>query len=135
MTHSCLDLLRSLGLPVGHHVLFGSGPLLARGWIDEVGDLDVLARGPAWERARQLGDEVHLDEWNVTIIEIDEVITIGTRWAVGEVDVDDLIDRAEMIDGIPCAPLRDVITYKRILARPKDLAHLDIIAARLDPGM
>lgn len=128
--HRLLDELAALALPAVHYVVFGSGPLLARGWIDDAGDLDVLARGAAWERARRLGTEEYLADWDVTVVNIGPDITVGTRWAIGDVDVDALIDRAEVIDGLPFAPLADVVTYKRIAGRPRDLAHLAVIAER-----
>lgn len=128
-----LDRLRALELPVGDHALFGSGPLLVRGWIDEVGDLDVVARGTAWERAQQLGTLVHLPEWDVTVVEIGDAITVGNRWAIGVVDIDELIDGAELVDGIPCARLDQVVAYKRISDRPKDRKHLEIIEAHVGP--
>jgi len=47
--------LRALGLPAGDYAVFGSGPLAIRGLIEGARDLDVVARGTAWERARRLG--------------------------------------------------------------------------------
>lgn len=46
--HSMLQDLLDLGLATGDHALFGSGPLLARGWIDDASDPDVIARGAAY---------------------------------------------------------------------------------------
>ena len=125
--HPLLDELRSLGLPAGDYAVFGSGPLLARGWIADAGDLDVVARGRAWTRAAELGPLVHLAEWHVDVIEIGSAITIGRTWAIGDVDVDDLIDSAEWIDGLPFARLELVADYKRVAGRPKDRDHLAII--------
>lgn len=129
--HRLLEDLAALELPPGDFVIFGSGPLLARGWIDDVGDLDVVARGAAWDRARELGREEHLEEWGVTVVNIGAGITVGTRWAIGDVDVNALIDGAEVIDGLPFAPLDAVVAYKRISARPKDLEHLAVVAHHL----
>ena len=125
--HPALTELRELGLERADHALFGSGPLLVRGWIDEVGDLEVIARGTAWEQAQEIGELVHLDAYNVDIVEIGDMITVGTSWGYGDVDIDHLIDTAEDIDGIRCVQLQHVVAYKRVAARPKDLAHLDII--------
>ena len=122
-----LGELRSLNLPLGDYVIFGSGPLLARGWIDEVGDLDVLARGDAWTRAQELGTIQYLNEWDVVVVNIGPDITVGTRWAIGDVDTDVLIETSEVIDGLPFATLDAVVAYKKLARRPKDLAHLEII--------
>lgn len=125
--HHLLDELRALRLPVGDYVVFGSAPLLVRGWIDDVGDLDVLARGGAWDRAVELGTTRYLEEWDVTVADIGSNITVGTRWAIGNVDTDLLIETAEIIDGLPFASLEAVMTYKQTAQRPKDVVHLEII--------
>jgi hypothetical protein len=128
--HPLLAALLALELPVGDYALFGSGPLLARGWIDEVGDLDVLARGAAWDKARRLGAMRRLEPYDVDVIFVGEDISIGTTWGLGEFSVDQLIDEAELIEGIPCVPLRHVVAYKRIADRPKDRAHIAVIEDR-----
>jgi hypothetical protein len=48
-------MLRALGLPTADYAVFGGGPLAVRGLIEEVHDLDVVARGAAWEQAKGLG--------------------------------------------------------------------------------
>ena len=127
--HPLLRELLDLGFPEGDYALFGSGPLLVRRWIDEVGDLDVIARGAAWDQARRLGEPTRDDEVDFEIVAIGESITVGPKWGIGEVSVDDLIDEAEIVDGIPCARLEHVIAYKRLADRPKDRDHLAIIKA------
>ncbi len=129
-SHDLLDELRGLSLPLGDFVVFGSGPLLVRGWIEEAGDLDVVARGAAWERAQELGTLEHLEPWGVTIVNVGRDITVGTRWAIGDVDTDALIDGAEIIAGLPFASLDAVVAYKRISDRPKDRAHIELIQRR-----
>ena len=106
------DLLRTLELPAGDYVIFGSGPLIVRGIIEAGNDLDVLARGVAWEKALELGELVYLPEHDVEIVScFDGVVTIGTKWAIGDFKVDELIDTAETIDGLPFAQLVHVIRY------------------------
>ncbi len=117
-----------MALPTGHYAIFGSGPLLAKGIIDSVNDLDVICRGPAWERACELGDLVPLEGTDVTIVSTHEgAITFGRSWAYGSVDLADLIATAEMIEGLPFVRMEHVIEYKTIAGRPKDLAHLALI--------
>jgi len=128
LTHPLVVELLDLDLPIGDWALFGSGPLLIRGWIDEVGDLDVISRGVAWEKARQMG---HLETvaGGIEIAVVGSHITIGSSWAYGDPDVEHLIDTSEMIDGVPCVTIDHVVAYKRIADRPKDRAHLAVIEA------
>ena len=126
--HPYVRSLVEASLPAGDWALFGSGPLLLRGWIDAVGDLDVVSRGAAWERAKRLGDPSTLADGN-QIVAIGEGVTVGTTWLYGDFSIDELIDTAEMIDGIPCVRLEHVVAYKQLSDRPKDREHLAIIEA------
>jgi len=124
------ERVRSLALPAGDYAIFGSGPLIVRGVIEPTNDLDILSRGEAWLRAQQLGDLIYLPDFEVDIVScFDGAITIGTRWAIGEFDVDDLIDTAEVINGLPFVRLEHVVHYKQIAGRPKDRAHLQRLEA------
>ena len=125
-----LGEVRGLGLPAGNFVLFGSAPLLVRGIVPPTGDVDVLARGPAWEAARALGSTVRLPHYDVDVVRLlDGRIEIGTVWGIGDVDVDDLIDAAEVIDGLPFGALAHVRAYKELAGRPKDREHLRLLDA------
>lgn len=130
--HPLIDRLRSLGLPDGDWALHGSGPLLLRGWVEDVGDLDVVCRGPAWHRATQVGEVGILRPDGVEIVNVDGgAITIGRSWRYGDTPVDEYIDTAEEIVGIPCVRLEHIVAYKRIADRPKDREHLRVIAEQL----
>ena len=128
--HRLFERLRELALPDGEYAVFGSGPLLARGLVDDVGDLDVLVRGYAWDAAAVHGRLVHLDRYGVDVIEVDGgELTFGRSWGIGSFDVDDLIDSADTISGLPFVRIADVVAYKRIAGRPKDAAHLKALDA------
>lgn len=128
--HPWLAQLTALELPAGDYALFGSGPLLARGWVSETSDLDVIARGAAWDRALQLGEMIHLAAYDVEVVQIGKHITVGKRWGIGDFNIDDLIDTAELIGAIPCVRLEHVAAYKRIANRAKDRRHLEVMIRR-----
>jgi hypothetical protein len=107
------------------------GVLSFVGAVEEAGDLDVLARGAAWGQAQELERIEHLQEWGATVANMGSCIAVGTRWAIGEVDSDALIDGAELFAGLPFASLGAVVAYRRISDRPKDPAHIEIIERRL----
>ena len=115
-------------MPDKDWALFGSGPLLVRRWIDEVGDLDVISRGDTWRWVAENGDPIELAD-GVTIYAFGKV-TIGDSWAYGDLSIDELIDTAETVDGFPCVQLKHVVAYKKLANRPKDRDHLAIIADR-----
>ena len=129
------DLLRSLELPIGDYAIFGSGPLIIRGVIEATNDLDVVSRNAAWRRAGSLGEIVVLPEDGAEVVScFGGAITVGTSWLYGDFDIDELIDTAEIIAGLPFVRLEHVVAYKRIAARPKDLRHLEALEA-WSPGL
>jgi hypothetical protein len=121
------ELVSVLDLDRRDFVIFGSCPLLAHGLRQRVTDIDVVARGPVWHRVCQTGILT-----TGTINEAPMVtfwgglIQFSSGWISEQWDTDDLIDRAETIEGLPFAQLTDVLAYKRTLRRPKD--HSDIQA-------
>lgn len=119
------DRLRAMDLPPGSYAVFGSGPLAARGLVDEVGDLDVIVRDSAWSRVEQLGTVVmHGDD---PVVDLGNGLTFGRSWAYGSFDIKQLIEDAQMIDGLPFVRLKAVLEYKRIAGRPKDLRHIELM--------
>jgi len=126
-----LQSVAELRLPAGEFAIFGSGPLLVRGVVDAVNDIDIICRSAAWNHAKEFGKEIHLDYYDVDIISIDNgSITLGRSWAYGDFDVDELINSAELIAGLPFVRLEYVIAYKRIANRQKDIEHLHALEAK-----
>jgi hypothetical protein len=126
-----LVALRDLELPAGDYAVFGSAPLAMAGIIDDVGDLDVLCRGAAWEAVSQLAPAMELPEHGVSVVSLlDGALTFGTTWAIGDIDPDAVIDGAVSVDGLSVARVEDVIAYKSASMRPKDVAHLEAVARR-----
>jgi hypothetical protein len=118
----------SLELPANDYVLFGSLPLLAHDLIENVNDIDILARGSAWEYAQTFAkaELAPMGEWRVKL----EFIEIYNAWL--GMDVDAIIDRAIFINGLPYADLRDVLEFKQKLNRPKDADHIRCIKEHLE---
>ena len=122
-------LVSELDLDVRDFVIFGSGPLLAHGLRYGIHDLDVVARGPAWQRVLEHGCP-GTGSVNGAPMALfwDGLIQFSQGWISADWDADDLIDRAQRVQGWPFATLTDVLAYKEILLRPKD--YPDIAALR-----
>jgi hypothetical protein len=122
-------LVTELDLDRRDLVIFGSGPLLAHGLRDSIGDLDIVARGTVWQRVSAYGCP-GTGSVNGAPLALfwGGLIQVSPGWISADWDAGDLIGRAEIIQGWPFAPLADVLAYKRILLRPKD--HPDIAALR-----
>ncbi|SEP74383.1 hypothetical protein SAMN05216188_101352 [Lentzea xinjiangensis] len=124
--HPLFRRLDQLDLDRDNFAIFGSAPLYIRKMIPSIGDLDIVARGSAWERACRLGKPVFTPPRGVPIIQFWEgKIEVFSEWLPRLWDADFLIDQSEWLGGFRFVRLECVVTYKLLLQRPKDLVHLD----------
>ena len=130
--HPLIRRLRELDLPRGDWALFGSGPLLLRGWIDEVGDLDIICRGAAWDRAREVGETRHPATRRGRDRQHRRRRHHHRHGRGGTATPRSMTSSTppRRSTGIPCVLLEHIVAYKRIADRPKDRAHLAVIAER-----
>lgn len=118
--------VRALELPPDDYAVFGSAPMLAWGLVAEVGDIDLVATRSAWQRACRI-ETPETAPGGDQVVHVGSGIDIFNGWL--SLDIDAVIRRAEMIDGLPVARLSDVAAYKRLLDRPKDRIHLELLEA------
>jgi hypothetical protein len=130
--HRLIRLLENLALPASDYVVTGSGPLLAHGLKKDIHDIDLVARGRAWELAARLG-EVHRSKSGLgRAIELaDGRIEVFDHWLGGLTDVNAMIDSAELFEGLPFLSLQDTLLWKRGLGRAKDLRDIALIERHL----
>jgi hypothetical protein len=121
--------VKALGLPLGQYVVFGSGPLAARS-IRATSDVDLFT-------TTALYDQLRADGWQ----EVEKPVEAGglylahgiyeadDKWRYGAYDPrpEDIIEAADTIDGVPFAPLLEVLKWKRAFGRPKDAADVQLI--------
>ncbi|MFF2750509.1 hypothetical protein ACFVVA_33840 [Kitasatospora sp. NPDC058048] len=119
--HPLVQNLMSLHLPTRDYVVAGSGPLLAHGLKQDVGDLDIVARGRAWEIITALAPPVPAPSGHGRMaLLFDGAIEAFDTWLPGTCERDELIEEAELIHGIPFSPLRRVLRWKQLYDRSKD---------------
>ncbi|MGC4952188.1 hypothetical protein ACLQ2P_03090 [Actinomadura citrea] len=110
-------------------VIVGSAPLLAHGIGDGVlRDLDVVACGSTWRQVHATG----VRGMTGTITGAPVVSFCGGRVHFSETwfgprSTRELLDRAEIIGGLRFASLPDVLDYKRVAGRDKDLRHIEAV--------
>lgn len=130
--HVLIRLLAGLRLPPSDYVVTGSGPLLAYGLKTTIHDLDLVARGAAWERAAARGRvTLAASGLGLRVGLFDGRIEVFDHWLAGFTDVDAMIDGAEHVEGIPFMSLGDTLRWKRGLGRAKDLADVALIEHHL----
>ena len=123
-----IQKLLSLNLPSEDYAVFGSGPMFAHGIKDLSHDVDIIARGKAWEKALTLGQQ--------QISKIDSILFVDffggevsafNSWAPGVWSIDDLINSADIIDGIRFVTLENVYKWKKLRNSEKDKEHLELL--------
>jgi hypothetical protein len=121
--------VKSLELPDGQYVVFGSGPMQVHG-IRESDDIDILVLPELYKSLKQQGwpekrwkppyPSDYLYKGNFQIV---------YNWNYGEYnpDPEQLIEQSEIIQGIPFARLEEVLRWKRVLGREKDQRDIKLI--------
>lgn len=125
-----------LGLPASEFVIAGSAPLLVCGVLDSVTDIDIVARGIAWERAQNLGAATAAPSGHGHMVRIfGGQVEIFDTWLPGPWTTDTLIDEARQFSGINFTSLETTRQWKRGIDRQKDRAHLALLDrnGRRDP--
>jgi hypothetical protein len=134
LDHRFIARLIEFGLDRDDFVLYGSAPLLAYGLREDIRDLDVVTRGHTWRHVSARGVP------GVGAISGDPVthfwggrIQFSQGWISPAWDPDELIDSAEVIEGLRFAQLTDVLAYKQVLRRPKDIEDIRRILTIVEP--
>jgi hypothetical protein len=121
-------------------LIAGSARLWAGGITHQLSDLDLLVRpgSGTWERAVEIAFE-HSLVFDHTALRISAyngdkiallyggLIEVCESWLLPGSDTELLLKTADEIDGLKYLPLSEVIAYKRMLMRDKDLVDLAAI--------
>jgi len=122
-----LSQLKKLRLPPDQFAIFGSGPLAVRG-IRESKDLDIIAKKSLWDELAQQYPPLPEKPYCIRIGDLE----IFNQWQPWFEDVDELIDSADIFNGIRYAKLDYVIQWKKAMRRPKDFDDLRLIEKYLN---
>lgn len=122
--------MKNIGLPAGSYAIFGSGPMGVRG-IRDCGNMDVVVTDELFDEYRGMSG------WDLKDSRDDEYllnngIFLWKGWGPGEWNVKQLIEDAEMIEGLPFVRLSDVLKWKKLSGREKDLKDIKLIESYLD---
>ncbi len=114
--------IAELNLDKDSYIVVGSGILGALG-IRESSDIDLVVTEDVYQRIKKLGWKKAL--WGDHIVFQQDVFDIGNDW-YGE-RVEDLLKRAQVIDGVPYLSVDDVYEWKKKQGREKGLRDLTLI--------
>lgn len=123
------EAVKQLNFPIGHYMICGSGPLGIRN-LRPVRDIDIAVTNDLWNRLKETYPVIQEQNYKRLIISKDLIEVIGefgqcspyySENAGGFDAVEERIARAEVIDDLPFEALEDVIYFKKIMCREKDL--------------
>lgn len=118
--------VKELNLPIGKYALFGSAPLGIRN-LKDCHDVDIIVTEELWNEYK------NKPEWELKemLNKFKDVylcngdIELWKNWRPESWDMEDLINNAEMIDGLPFVKLEEMIKWKKMNGREKDLKDVE----------
>jgi len=126
-----IRIVKSLGFPIGSYVVF-SGSTLAVHGIRETSDVDIVCTPELFAQCKAEGwTEYPKSDGSHYLKRADVELCTEVRCAGLLLTAEELIARAEVIDGIALASLEDVKAFKKAYGRAKDLMDLVFIDAYL----
>lgn len=115
-----LKKFRELKPPLNQYAIFGAGPMTIRG-IRKSKDLDVIVTDDLYKKLLKRYKETKSGQIKIGKIEI-----FSPQSALID-NPEELIDRAETIQGFKFIRLDDLIKWKKKLGRKKDLEDIELI--------
>lgn len=118
--------LKELNLQKEKFAIFGSGPMGIRD-LKEIGDLDIilpenifndLKKRPDFKLDKKKSGNEYLKK---------DGIEFYKNWHPGNWDIDKLIQEAEIINDLPFVKLEDVLKWKKLKMREKDIKDIELI--------
>jgi hypothetical protein len=122
------DRVKRLNLPLSQYVIFGSGPLEAHG-IRATRDTDLLVTPELYQELKRRPGWSERDWSDGGRYLAFEEVEADDSWDYGAYNPhpEEVIARAEMINGLPFAPISDVLAWKKAFNRPKDQVDIKLI--------
>jgi hypothetical protein len=124
--------VKSLNLPIGQYIIFGSGPLAVHG-IRDARDIDLFVTTDLYKQLEAEGwQEKEWSDGGYYLAK--DIFQADDSWHYGDYNPapEEIIARSEIFDGVPFACLTDVLEWKRAFGRPKDLIDIELIEKYLE---
>lgn len=119
-----MEELKQLNLPEDKFAVFGSGPMAIRG-IREADDIDIIVLSELFEGlVEKYGEEkIKMGLYNQRSIQLGD-IEVWEGWAPGEWNIEKLIKEADVFYGARFVKLEEVLKWKKLMGRDKDLKDI-----------
>jgi hypothetical protein len=122
--------LKQLNLPIGEYAVVGSAVMTMHG-LRPAGDIDLIVSERVYKQLKANGWREKLREGTHGRPQslYEDVFDAGMAWGVGAYhpSPQELIDNAQIIEGVPCVSLTAVRDWKKECGREKDLVDVALI--------
>lgn len=125
-----IEEVKKLNFPLGQYVIVGSGPMAIRG-LREARDIDIVATVELFEKCKSTGWQImpwtYPEKVGQIYLKQDNVeLYLDVNCGNFNPTTAELIERAEIIEGIPFTTLKDMINFKRAYNKEKHLQDIKI---------
>jgi len=124
-TQEKINKVLSLELPKDKYCVYGGFVLELLG-IRESDDIDIIVKDNLWEKLKQKYPENQYKDKKGNRINIDN-IEIWEHLRPYKENPEEIIDRANKIQGIKTMSLDDLVEFKKAYGREKDLKDIELI--------
>lgn len=115
-----------MDLPIGRYAILGSGPLAVRG-IRDTKDIDLIVAPDVYEYyKKQKGWKLKFAYGNFFLRKGNVEIWKKIGFWKSRVDIQDFINRAELVEGLPFVNMEDFIFWKKKGFRKKDKKDVEL---------
>lgn len=127
-----IQKIRELNFPIGKYIVLGGSSLAVRN-IRDTKDLDILLLPELFNKLSREGWDFDVEyerKWNKKRLKKEDIELYPYLYLERQerfLDVQELINSADMIDGIPFQPLKNLIMCKLESRREKDLNDVKLI--------
>jgi hypothetical protein len=118
-----LEELTALNLQPGDYVIFGSGPLAVRN-LREAKDIDFIVSDKIWPDLKNKYLQYYNPEKNFVSV---GNLEFSNTWPDIAGNPQELIKKAEIIEGLPFVRLEYVLEWKTNRGSEKDLRDIELI--------
>ena len=120
-----LNKFKKLNLPDGDYVIYGSGPLGIRG-IRKIHDLDVVVKDSLYLKLIKKYKKFERKDKEKRFIKLGKIEIIPASSSLIK-NIEEIIKRADIINGLRFVKLEDLIRWKKKMGRPKDFKDIKLI--------
>lgn len=119
--------VKQINLPLGEYVVFGSGPMAAYG-IRQSNDIDLFVTSKLYASLKTDGWKVNPRSSGGEYLSKDNVEVYDT-WEFGQYNPtpEQVIAQAVMLNGVPYAPLSEIMAWKKAFGRKSDISDIALI--------